>query len=583
MNNLYKYDRAFRIILSLSLFYISDIGYNPYIILALLLLATASIGYCPIYRLLRINLSLEKKNMLLTKLPKSNPEPVFIFASDGKIDFQNEASKIILPNLKNFNDISKTDPKKIIENEKKSNVKYKYQNKIYILEYMGVKEDAYILAYGFNITDIEKNRKKLKKQTITDTLTNLGNRTKLLSDIEKLERDEISLLIFDVVKFSQINSFFGHKKGDEFLKQFAIEIKSFAKSLLYKTYPYRLRGNTFALLIDFKNNKNNIEEIRDALFDLFENITLKVNDITTIVEIRIGIASKCTQDGEIFLCTSLLNNAETALSEAKKESIPYLHFRDIKDINERYKENIEWANRLHNIFSNQSQMQIKAYFQPIYNIKKEKIEKFEALVRVEDGSTVISPFHFLDVAKQINYLTKITDTVLNQALNSFKNSSFEFSINITTQDLKDKAFLNHICKTIEDSEFDKTSIVLEILEDEDMYEYINTIGDLKKKGFKLAIDDFGTGYSNFKKLQQLNVDYIKIDGSLVKNIAQNPKDLKIIKSICNYANAIGVKTIAEFVADEQIYNLVKQSGVDYAQGYYIGQPNPDIKVTFNAS
>ncbi len=114
-----------------------------------------------------------------------------------------------------------------------------------------------------------------------------------------------------------------------------------------------------------------------------------------------------------------------------------------------------------------------------------------------------------------------------------------------------------------------------------MYEYIDTISELKSKGFKLAIDDFGTGYSNFQKLQQLHVDYIKIDGSLVKNIAKNPNDLKIIQSICNYANAIGVKTIAEFVADKEIYELIKSSGVDYAQGYYIGEPNPNIEVDFN--
>jgi len=523
----------------------------------------------------------DKENILLTKLPKSNPEPVFIFSSNGTLNFQNEASKNILPKLQKFDDLSQKNPKSIIENEEKFNTKYKYKDKTYIIEYIGVKDESYILAYGFNITDIIKSKDKLKKQIITDALTGLGNRTKLLEDIDKFNIDELSLLVFDVVKFSQINSFFGHQKGDKFLKQFSLEIENFSINLKYTSYCYRLRGNTFALLVDFKNIKPLIEDIINSLFTLFENMTLKVNDISTKVSIKVGIASKCHKEGEKFICTSLLNNAETALSEAKKDGLPYLDFKDIENINDRYKENMKWVNRLHNIFSEKPKVTLKAYFQPIYNLQTKKIEKFEALVRIEDGKEVISPFKFLDIAKQINYLPKITNEVLTQALSTFKNTPYEFSLNITTQDLKDKKFLDNLCEKIKNNDFNISSVVLEILEDEDMYEYIGTISKLKAKGFKLAIDDFGTGYSNFQKLQQLNVDYIKIDGSLVKNIAKNPKDLKIIQSICNYANAIGVKTIAEFVADSEIYELVKSSGVDYVQGYFIGEPNPNVGVSFN--
>ena len=581
MKNLHIYDRIIRIFFAIILIYLSDIGFNLYVIISLILLSTAAVGYCPIYRLVNINTFYERKNRLLTKLLKSNPEPVFVFSSSGKLNFQNEASKSILPELQNFKDLSQEDPIQVILNEKKSNMKYRYKDKIYMIEYIGIKNESYILAYGFNITDIIRSKDKLKKQTITDVLTKLGNRTKLLENIENFTKNELSLLVFDVIKFSQINNFFGHKKGDEFLKQFALEIENFIKSLRYTSYAYRLRGNTFALLIDFKDNENHVEDIRDALFTLFENIKLKVNDITTTVEIRIGAASKCTNEGEKFFCTSLLNNAETALSEAKKETLAYLHFNDIKDINDRYKENIEWVSRLQNLFSPKSKATLKAYFQPIYNLHTKKIEKFEALVRIEDGKEVISPFKFLDIAKQIHYLPKITEEVLTQALNTFKKTSYEFSINITTQDLKNKEFLDGLCKKIEKSGVNVSSIVLEILEDEDMYKHGETIKELKAKGFKLAIDDFGTGYSNFQKLQQLNVDYIKIDGSLIKNIAKNPKDLKIIQSICNYAKAIGVKTIAEFVADCEIYELIKKSGVDYAQGYYIGKPNPSIEVDFH--
>jgi len=565
------------------LLYFAGAGLNIYSFLAIALLSTAALGYCPLYRIFNINLSLEKKNKFLIQLPKHNPEPVFIFSAKGELLFENDASKEILPELKFFKELSSKDPASIIKNEEKTSTHYNYNDKTYLIEMIGIKKESYIVAYGFNITQIIKGKDILKQQNITDSLTKLGNRIRLLEDVENIKKDKLTLFVFDVVKFSQINGFFGHKKGDEFLKQFALEIESFSKSLKFTTSSYRLRGNTFALLVHFEKlqSKELVEDINNALFKLFENIKIKVNDIHTSVEIRVGIASKCIKKDEKFICASLLNNAETALSEAKKDSLSYLYFNDIKDINERYKENINWANKLRDIFDNKSDAKLKAYFQPIYNIKSKKIEKFEALVRIEDGDKVISPFKFLDVAKQINFLTKITKEVFSQSLHTFKNKNFEFSLNITTQDLKNEKHMNWLCYEIEKAGFKTSSIVLEILEDEDMYEYIDTISTLKAKGFKLAIDDFGTGYSNFQKLQQLNVDYIKIDGSLVKNIANNPKDLTIIRSICNYAQAIGVKTIAEFVADENIYELIKTSGVDYAQGYFIGQPNPSIEVEFN--
>jgi len=582
MNNLYLLDRVFRIIFSLVLLYLSGAGLNFYTFFAITLLGTASLGYCPIYKIFGVNLSLEDKNKFLTQLPKYNPEPVFIFSDKGTLIFQNNAAKKILPELKFFKELSSKNPKTIIQYKEKTSTRYKYKDKTYLIESIGIPKEEYIVAYGFNITEILKGKEILKQQIKTDWLTNLGNRVKLLEDIEKIEKDELSLLVFDVIKFSQINGFFGHKKGDEFLKQFALEIKSFAQSLKFTANAYRLRGNTFAILIHFENlqSKELIKNINKALFELFKNIKIEVNNIQTNVEIRVGIASKCTKKDKKFLCSSLLNNAETALSEAKKESLEFKDFKDMKDISERYKNNINWANKLRDIFDHKCDAKLKAYFQPIYNIQNRKIEKFEALVRIEDGNKVISPFMFLDVAKQINFLTKITKEVTTQALDKFKDQNFEFSLNLTSQDLKDDKHLNYLCKTIEKNGFKTSSIVLEILEDEDMYEFIDTIANLKTKGFKLAIDDFGTGYSNFQKLQQLNVDYIKIDGSLVKNVVNNPKDLTIIKSICNYAEAIGVKTIAEFVADESIYELIKTSGVDYVQGYYIGEPNPTLNVSF---
>lgn len=586
MQNIRSYDRLLRFSIAILFIYLSNIDLNIYLVFAIILFITGIAGYCPVYRLLHINLAFQRKNDFLKELPKNNPEPVFLFSKNGEILYQNKASKDILPNITIFSDLSQESPQNTILNQTKTYIKHQYNNKIYMMEISGDKKKSYIFSYGFNITEIQKSKDRLKEQNITDSLTKLGNRTKLIEDINKNVNDELNLVIFDIVNFSQINGFYGHKKGDEFLIQFADQLNDFQSNLNFHSFAYRLRGNTFALLVNFKNyNKKDkskfIQNILNELFSIFSNYKIKVNNITTSLNIRVGIASKCDVIEEKVICLSLINNAETSLSEAKLKSVPYIFFEDISNIHNKYKENLNWASKLHDIFDKKSDSKIKAYYQPIYNLKSKQIEKFEALVRIEEGEDVISPFMFLDIAKQIHYLPKITQEVLSQAMSTFQGSKFEFSINITTQDLKNKEFVTWITKFIQKNNFNPSSIVLEILEDEDIYEYTDTITSLKEKGFKIAIDDFGVGYSNFKKLQLLNVDYIKIDGSLIKNIVTNPKDFSIINSICAYAKAIDVKTIAEFVANEEIFKLLKDSDVDYVQGYYISEPSPKLMSEFH--
>jgi len=582
MYNLYKYEKFIRVILGLAVIFLAQGAFNLISLLGVAMIITAITGHCPMYRLLHVNDDLALKNEFLLHLPHNNPEPVFVFCPKGNIIFQNKAAKEILPQIHSFKEISQKPPKEVIKNAQNITSKQVYKDKTYLIKSLGIKDKEYILAYGFNITDIQKTKDALKLQTITDPLTKLGNREKLTQDIkDSTSQSNLSLILIDLAKFSQINSFFGHEKGDEFLKTVAKTLENFQKNSLHVSSIYRLRGNTFALLLSFEKEKD--EDItkmqlfyKDKIFELFESIKIEFDELITSTQINVALAKSNDQEGE----ANLLNHAETALSEAKKGSLKFLCYSDISNINERYKQNLHWAGKLNEIFHGNAKAKIVAYFQPIYNLQTQKIEKYESLVRIVDGDEVISPFHFLDIAKQINFLPKITKEVFKQALEKFQNTSYEFSINITTQDLLDKDFGNYIASELEKRGLSPASVVLEILEDEDMYEHISAIHSLKEAGFKIAVDDFGIGYSNFQKLQQLQLDYIKIDGSLIKNIASNNKDYSIVSSICNYAKTIGVKTIAEFVASEEIFINVKNLQIDYAQGYYIAQPNPKLKEEF---
>jgi diguanylate cyclase (GGDEF)-like protein len=579
MYNLHKYEKFIRATLGLTLIFLAQGIFNPISILGVIMITTAITGHCPLYKLLHVNDDLALKNEFLLHLPQNNPEPVFVFCPRGNIIFQNQAAKEILPEIISFKDVSPKSPNELIKNAKNIASKLTYKDKTYLIKARGIKEKKYILAYGFNITDIQKSKDALKLQTITDPLTNLGNRAKLIQDIQGQKgQSKLVLILIDLAKFSQINSFFGHEKGDEFLKTVAKTLENFQKNSLHVSSIYRLRGNTFALLLNFGKTKDeDINKIqlmhKDKIFELFESFKIEFDELSTNTQINVALAKSNDKEGE----ANLLNHAETALSEAKKGSLKFLCYSDISNINERYKQNLHWAGKLYEIFHGNAKAKIVAYFQPIYNLQTQKIEKYESLVRIIDGSEVISPFHFLDIAKQINFLPKITKEVFKQALEKFQNTSYEFSINITTQDLLDKDFGNYMARELEKKGLSPASVVLEILEDEDMYEHISAVQNLKEAGFKIAVDDFGTGYSNFQKLQQLQLDYIKIDGSLIKNIASNNKDYSIVNSICNYAKTIGVKTIAEFVASEEILKNVKNLQIDYAQGYHIGEPSPSLK------
>jgi EAL domain-containing protein (putative c-di-GMP-specific phosphodiesterase class I)/GGDEF domain-containing protein len=586
MQNVFKWDRHIRIVISLLLFYLAGASLNIYSILAIIILLTALSGFCPIYRVMGINKKYAKKLEYLSELPNNNPEPTFIFDNNGEIIYQNKSSKSILPNIKDFSTLSKKLPQEMIDEEDIDSTKFKQGENTYLLRTKGSKEKKGIFTYGFNITELENHAKTLEIINITDALTGIGNRKKIIDDIQAHKNDNISIFIIDIKQFSGINNFLGHLKADNFLIEFSKKLNTFKEKNLDNSWIYRLQANSFALLIDSKCAIKNeldfeIKQIREKLFKYFDDTGLHIENIDVDFDIRISVASKCDCDMSDDFSTQLLNKAEIALSFAKQQNIKYQKFEDISYILDEYKENFQWAKKLKEIFAQKSDAKIVSYFQPIYNLKTKKIEKFETLVRIEDKDEVISPFKFLDVARQMNLLPDITKEMLMQSLEKFKQSDFEFSINISYQDLREKNLISFFTNTLKQYNFPTSKVVIEILEDENMYEFINVISDLKKEGFKIAIDDFGTGYSNFQKLQKLNADYLKIDGSLIKNIAKNPKDLSIVKTICTYAKTIGVKTIAEFVADIDIFDLVKQSGVDYAQGYYISAPNPSTEVKFD--
>jgi EAL domain-containing protein (putative c-di-GMP-specific phosphodiesterase class I) len=216
------------------------------------------------------------------------------------------------------------------------------------------------------------------------------------------------------------------------------------------------------------------------------------------------------------------------------------------------------------------------YFQPIYSVKTSKVIKYESLMRIQlrDGS-IVAPAYFLEISHQAKLYPKLSMMMLEAVLEQAKEyPKMHFSFNLSAVDIEDIVMAEFILRTLKSSSVAK-QLTLEILETEGFHSYKTLalfISEVKSYGVTVAIDDFGSGYSNFAEIVELNVDYLKIDGSLVKQITTDPHYEHIIIAIIKFAQSLDLQTIAEFVEDETLAQRLIAMGVDMLQGYYIGRP-----------
>ena len=221
---------------------------------------------------------------------------------------------------------------------------------------------------------------------------------------------------------------------------------------------------------------------------------------------------------------------------------------------------------------------IISYFQPITNNKTKKIEKYESLVRLidEDGK-ILSPFFFLDVAKKGKYYMQITDAVLDSSFSALVQTNLDISINLSVLDIERKSTREKVLKLLTKYSEHADRVVFELLEDESVKDFKiikSFVSEVKAMGAKIAIDDFGSGYSNFERLLEYQPDILKIDGSLIKNIDKDEFSYSVVETMVSFAKKQGIKTVAEFVENDDILRVITDLGINYGQGYGLGRPVP---------
>jgi EAL domain-containing protein (putative c-di-GMP-specific phosphodiesterase class I) len=218
-----------------------------------------------------------------------------------------------------------------------------------------------------------------------------------------------------------------------------------------------------------------------------------------------------------------------------------------------------------------------AYFQPII---KSYGDSYECLVRIKDKDRVISPFFFLDAVAKTKYYAQLTQRMIEKSFQYFKDLDYTFSINLSFDDIENKEMVDFIKAKMFEYGVEK-KLILEILESENIQNFDTIrafIKEMQSFGVQIAIDDFGSGYSNFTYLLELKPDYIKIDGSLIKDICKVEESYILVRTITNLAHELGIKVVAEYIENKEIYNKAKRLYIDGYQGYYLGKPNNTVEV-----
>ncbi|MDH5560707.1 MAG: EAL domain-containing protein [Deltaproteobacteria bacterium] len=401
---------------------------------------------------------------------------------------------------------------------------------------------------------------EIERKIVTDDLTGLFNRVKLYINLQQSFKQ--TLLLLNIDNFGQINTTFGFEIGDKSLKIFA--------DFLWNLKPancmiYRLTSDEFVMLFQ----KSSLDEVSEYAKNIHEKIYNFIIDLPKGVRIQLTATLAIVEgNGE-----ELLHKAQIALIEARQiRKNRVFVCRGEPLAAQRQKDNIYWMNRVRQSLVNET---IVPFYQPIINNENGNIEKYECLARIVENDEIISPAKFIGPAKLVGLITQITRLMIRKSFEYFSGKNYEFSINITDEDLKEGFLIQYLEKIIRTVDIKPSNVVFEILEGISLtnsfsvIEQLNTLHDL---GFKIAIDDFGAEQSNFSRLLDLKADFVKIDQKFIRNIHSDINSYKITQSIIFLAKNFETKTIAEFVHCKEVHDMVAELGIDYSQGYYLGEP-----------
>ena len=435
-----------------------------------------------------------------------------------------------------------------------------------------------LFGYLTDVTEKRLAQQQLAHMAAHDAVTGLYNRNYLEKRLEKLStraksgKASHALLYIDLDHFKIVNDKFSHREGDNVLRDIAELLTS---CLCKDDTLYRIGGDEFAVVIENVDNATAIVFAHKILKHLSEYCVNR-KDIQLSVGGSIGIA---IIDGSLPSGTDYLIQAGKASFVAKKRGRNRAHVYNPTDKeSDELWQSIDWANRLREAIS---ENRLELYLQPIFDITTGVINHYEALLRLQlpNEKEIVLPDTFIPAVERAGQIHSLDRWVIRQAFYLLSSNAHigQIAINLSGQAFADLELVANIEEGLASFDVDPRRIIFEITETASISNFGESrrmINELRAIGCRFALDDFGTGFCSFNYLKHLPADFVKLDGSYIKNIMDNDLDLAMVRSMNEIAHVLGKKTIAECVESDVALQVLKDVGVDYIQGFSVGHPAP---------
>ena len=431
-----------------------------------------------------------------------------------------------------------------------------------------------------DVSESRELNRRLSYHASHDILTGLVNRREFENRLEralksaKARETSYALLYLDLDQFKIVNDSCGHSAGDALLGQLGALLKS---KIRWRDTLARLGGDEFGVLLEscsLEEAMNTAETLRMAISEykfVWEERTFRLG-------VSIGVVPITADNEDVAALLSAADGACAAAKEAGRNRIHSFQENDI-DLMRRRRE-MQWAARINNALE---ENRFELFRQTILPLQDDEDgAHYEILLRMRDeNGGIISPGLFIEAAERYGITPSIDRWVIRSAFRWLVSEADErerlalCSINLSGKSLSDEKFLPFVVDQFQMSGIDATRICFEITETAAIASYSQAnrfINALKELGCKFALDDFGTGLSSFGYLKHFPVDFLKIDGSFVKEILHDPIDREMVRSINEIGHLTGKETIAEFAENEEIITMLRGMGIDYAQGYGVSEP-----------
>jgi len=423
--------------------------------------------------------------------------------------------------------------------------------------------------------------RQLSYQASHDSLTGLINRREFencMAGVLEKTRDGAeethALLYVDLDQFKVVNDTFGHTAGDALLRQLSEQIHSKIRSTDMLA---RLGGDEFGILLEHCDELRAIQ-VAENIRGSIEGYRFEWQDSFTTVRCSIGVVIISGENADI---ASAMSSADVACYSAKDMGRNQIHLYKDSDASLRHEE-MKWVSRITNAVEEE---RFELFFQPIIGIGDENgrgCGHYELLLRMRDEQgKLVGPDQFIPAAERYNLMSILDRWVVHEALteladrNDTGKARYTLAINLSGTSLSEDRFLEFVIDELEKQDLPDGAICFEITETaaiSNLSRVVHFMQELKKLGCKFSLDDFGSGLSSFTYLKNLPVDYLKIDGQFISNVAEDSVDESMVKAISEVGHAMGIETIAERVETKQVLEKLGSLGVEFAQGYYIAEP-----------